>query len=374
MYTVKEAQALLGSLPRQSLGFYPTPLHRLDRLSAQLGVNLYIKRDDFSGISLFGGNKVRKLEYLLGQAVAQGCDSVITFGATQSNHAMQTAAAARRCGLQPILFLVDLVDTREARANLLLDSLYDAEIHIVPAPDGEEAAEARSRQLADARIKELEREGRRVALIPMGGASAVGSAGFIGGWLELREQCQQLSIAPDYVFQATGTGSTLAGMVAGKAMTGGRPQLVGVQDSGQDTGHEHAHDAQLVAVQVSPKDGGYAGRITRLANEALQLIGAKATATEQLFKLDADHWAPGYEQPNEKANEAIRLLARTEGLLADPVYTGKALAGMLSWIKDGRVPNGSTVVFLHTGGATALFSERQIIGSLGSFDPRGAMK
>ncbi|NLD51497.1 MAG: D-cysteine desulfhydrase family protein [Clostridiales bacterium] len=354
MYTVKEALALLGCLPRQSLGFYPTPLHRLDRLSDKLGVNLFIKRDDFSGISLFGGNKVRKLEYLLGQAKAEGCHSVITFGATQSNHAMQTAAAARRCGLEPILYLVDLVDTREARANLLLDSLYGAEIHIVPAPDGEEAAEARARQLADARQRQLEKEGRRVALIPMGGASPLGTAGFIGGWLELSDQCLQLDTTPDYVFQATGTGSTLAGMVAGKAMTGGQ--------------------TQLVAVQVSPKDEGYAARITRLANEALALIGARAAATEQLFTLDADHWAPGYEQPNEQSNEAIRLLARTEGLLADPVYTGKALAGMLSWIESGRVSQGSTVVFLHTGGATALFSEGQIIGSLGSFDPQEAME
>ena len=181
MYTVKEAQALLGSLPRQSLGFYPTPLHRLDRLSAQLGVNLYIKRDDFSGISLFGGNKVRKLEYLLGQAVAQGCDSVITYGATQSNHAMQTATACRRLGLHPVLCLNPCSerDARNVRANLLLNRILGAEVHVVDyVPDEPEAEMKRRRQaMGRAHMDELARAGRRCYELPSGGASALGSVG-----------------------------------------------------------------------------------------------------------------------------------------------------------------------------------------------------
>ena len=149
MKTIQEARTLLQRLPRQSLGFYPTPLHRLERLSRQLGVELYLKRDDLSGVNLFGGNKIRKLEYLLGDAVDRGCGAAITYGATQSNHAMQTAAACRRCGLAPILYLVSVVepDPRQLRANLLLDSVLGAEVHIVPMAPGEteEEAEAMSR-------------------------------------------------------------------------------------------------------------------------------------------------------------------------------------------------------------------------------------
>ncbi len=131
--TAKEAEKLFEKLPKAELGFFPTPFYRLDRLSKELGVNLYIKRDDFTGMSLFGGNKVRKLQYLMGDAMSRGCEYVFTFGATQSNHAMQTAAACRRCGLKPVLYLVAIVkpDEEDLRANLLLDRIMDAEVHIV---------------------------------------------------------------------------------------------------------------------------------------------------------------------------------------------------------------------------------------------------
>ena len=341
-------RAMLAAQPRETLGFFPTPLTRLDRLSAKLGVNLYVKRDDFSGMSLFGGNKIRKLEYLLGDAVAKGCDTVFTYGATQSNHAMQTVTACRRLGLTPILYLNAYVqpDENDVRSNMLLDRILGAEMHIIESLPGETEAqtEARCFAMGRAHAARLEAEGHRCYDVPMGGASPIGSCGFIGGVLEFAQQCDALGIDPDYVFTATGTGGTLAGLTAGHRLLGKR--------------------ARITAIAVSPKDAGYEARCAALGTQALRQLGSGETLTAADFMVDRGYFAPGYEQPNAAATEAIRLLARTEGLLVDPVYTGKAFAGLLDHVRTGKVPQGSTVVFWHTGGATALFAEKEILGDL----------
>ncbi len=348
MKTIQQAKELLQALPRQSLGFYPTPLHRLDRLSGQLGVELYLKRDDLSGVNLFGGNKVRKLEYLLGDAVAKGCSTVFTYGATQSNHAMQTAAACRRCGLDPVLYRVSVVepDPAQLRSNLLLDHILGAEVHIVPIRDGETEAQAEDRAARMGRDQAagLEAAGTRCYDVPMGGASPIGSAGFVAGWVELREQLEALGIQADVLCHATGTGGTLAGLAAGRALLG--------------------DDTRILPVSVSAKDTGYEARTARLANEALALLGAEERVEAEALAEARDYYAPGYEIPNEAGNGAVRLLARTEGILLDPVYSGKAFGGMVDQIRRGRIPQGSTVVFWHTGGATALFAEGEIVGDL----------
>ena len=341
-------RALLAALPRETLGFFPTPLQRLDRLSAQLGVNLYVKRDDFSGMSLFGGNKIRKLEYLLGDAKAKGCDTVFTYGATQSNHAMQTVTACRRLGLVPILYLNAYVqpDENDVRSNMLLDRILGAEMHIVESLPGETEAQTEARCFAMGRehAARLEAEGHRCYDVPMGGASPVGSCGFIGGYLEFVQQCDDLGIDPDFVYTATGTGGTLAGLTAGHRLLAKR--------------------ARITAIAVSPKDAGYEARCAALGTQALRQLGSAETLEAADFAVDRGYFAPGYEQPNAAATEAIRLLARTEGLLVDPVYTGKAFAGLLDHVRTGKVPQGSTVVFWHTGGATALFAEKEILGDL----------
>ena len=349
-YTVEEAKNLLARLPRTSLGFYPTPLHKLERLSAELGVNIYLKRDDLSGVSTFGGNKMRKLEYLLGDALAQGADTVFTYGATQSNHAMQTVAAACKCGLHPVLYLVSVVepDKETLRANLLLDYIYGAEVHIVQMEPGEEEADAEARSFAMGaeHVERLRAEGKHPYDVPMGGASPVGSVGFAGGFVELEEQCAAAGIKPDYLYHASGTGGTLAGLAAGRALLGA--------------------DMRIVSVAVSPKDEGYEARTADLANRALGVIGASndVRVSAEDLQVERGYFAPGYEIPNEWGNGAIRRLARTEGVLMDTVYSGKAFGGLLDHIERGVVPQGSTVVFWHTGGATALFSEPQIIGDL----------
>lgn len=342
------AEALFDRLPRAQLGFFPTPLYRLENLSTDLGVNLYIKRDDFTGMNLFGGNKVRKLEYLLGEAKARGCEYGITYGATQSNHAMEMAACCRRLGMRPILYLTAVVepDEGDVRSNLLLDRILGAEIHIVDILPGEteEDADARAAEMGARRCRELNEGGHPCVDIPMGGANDLGSVGFARGYLELRQQMAEMRVSPDYIFHATGTGGTMAGLAAGRKLLGG--------------------EERIVSVAVSRKDDAYPAKVRGIANRVLDRLGARARVELADLELERGYYLPGYEQPNDLASEAIGLMARREGLFIDPVYTGKAFAGLIGNVRSGRVQPGSNVVFWHTGGATALFAERQILGKL----------
>jgi L-cysteate sulfo-lyase len=347
MILYEEADPFLASRPRKQIGFFPTPLHRLDRLSEQLGVNLYLKRDDMTGVSLFGGNKVRKLEYLMGDAIEQGCDTVFTFGATQSNHAMQTVTACRRFGLTPILYLVAIVEPspEDIRANLLLDKVLGAEIHIVPMNGGtEDEADELAVKLAEEQSAKLETQGHKCYMVPMGGASHVGSSGFVAGFVEMTRQMEQLGQHADYVFHGTGTGGTLAGLAAGKALI--------------------SSDTKIISINVSPKPLEHYAKIAKLATDTLAYLGSDKTVSTEDLHFDQAYYAPGYEIPNQGATDAIKLLARTEGILLDPVYTGKGFAGMLDYIRTGKIPQGSTVVYWHTGGETALFAEKAIVGDI----------
>ena len=225
-------------------------------MSELLGVNLFIKRDDFTGVNLFGGNKVRKLEYLLGQAQASDATHAITYGATQSNHAMETAAACRRLGIQPILYLTAVVPPKadELRANLLLDHLLGAEIHIVPIESGETEAEAEARsfRMGGERAAELNASGHICVDIPMGGANALGSVGFAAAMVEFQEQCDAMEgLRFSRIYHATGTGGTMAGLHAGRAMLG--------------------VDAQIISVAASEKEeAGYIDRVHDLCRAALE--------------------------------------------------------------------------------------------------------
>jgi D-cysteine desulfhydrase family pyridoxal phosphate-dependent enzyme len=344
---ISEAKQLFSKIPKEKLGFFPTPFHKLERLSEELEMNLYIKRDDFTGRGLFGGNKIRKLQYLMADAKAKGCEYVFTYGAVQSNHAMQTVTACRCCGLKPILYLVSIVQTDEddVRSNLLLDKIMDAEIHIVEENGTDtEVLEQRSIELAREHMKLLESQGHKCYDIPMGGASEIGSAGFIEGFIEMTAQAESEGFIPDYVFHGTGTGGTAAGLVAGRNLI----------DS----------SAKIISVNVSYKPENYNEKISELSNKALMYIGIEPNVKPEDFIFDLNYYMPGYELPNERANNAIKRLAASEGILIDPVYTGKAFYGLLDYIESGRVPRGSNVVFWHTGGATALFAEKEILGNL----------
>jgi len=346
---IEHLMARARALPRAQLGFFPTPLHRLDRLSGRLGIELYIKRDDLTGMSLFGGNKIRKLEHLMGDVLAQGADTVITYGAVQSNHAMQTATACRRLGLHPVLCLNPCSerDAGNVRANYLLNRILGAEVHVVDYIAGEAEADmkARRRAVGRSRAQALTQAGHTCYDMPSGGASPLGTVGYITGYAELMGQCLDLGIAPDYVFSATGTGGTQGGMVGGHLALGDRAQVIGIADS--------------------PLDDDFEENSAALCNGAMALLGLEERAKASDIYVDHNYYAPGYEKPSDIGTRAIRLMAREEGLMLDPVYTGKAFAGLLDWIRMGRVKPGSTVVFWHTGGVTALFADREIAGPLG---------
>ena len=336
---IEELKQKLNNLARVKLGFFPTPLHKLENLSKELGVNLYLKRDDFSGMNLFGGNKIRKLEYLIGDAVSKGCEYVFTFGATQSNHAMQTATSCCRCGLKPVLYLESIVepDENDVRSNLLLDKIMGAEIHIF-----EEGIDLMKE--AEKQINQLESAGHKCYVVPMGGSNEIGSTGFVGGYAELTEQLSKKGIEADYIFHATGTGGTLAGLVAGKKLLNSC--------------------TEIISIDVSDKDEEFYENVAKLATETIKRVGFEQIITGKDINHDLNYFGKGYEIPTELASNAIKRLARTEGILADPVYSGKAFSALIDYIERGKVKQGSNVVFWHTGGSTALFAEKEIIGDL----------
>lgn len=302
----------------------PTPLERLNRLSEALGAEIWMKRDDLTGFA-GGGNKGRKLEYLMREALDAGADTVLTSGALQSNHARQTAAAAAKLGLKPVLVLADAVPGRtEAYAqggNLTLDRLVGAEIRRVPA--GEDAAAAIA-----AVVAELEAAGRRVFVIPVGGSNATGALGYVQAAAEIETQAAAMGIAPARIVVGSGSAGTQAGLVLGTAIP-----VVGVSVS--------AAEADLKA-----KVGGIVA-----AAAALHDYG-DAPAREIL--VDDSQVGPGYGQPTAAMIEAVRMLAELEGIFLDPVYSGKAMAGLIAMARTGAL-SGPTV-FVHTGGSPALFA------------------
>ncbi|MCL2120771.1 MAG: pyridoxal-phosphate dependent enzyme [Clostridiales bacterium] len=267
---------------RETLIFTPTPLHRADNLSADLGIELWLKRDDLTGPGVFGGNKMRKLEFLIGEAKAEKKDIVITYGASQSNHAMQTAAACARCGLKCILYLVALVppNPMAPRGNILLDILFGAEIHLISLEPGETEEDGYQKcyAQAEAQIRRLEAEGHSCLNIPVGGASTVGSMGYAAGYLEMREQLAQMSHPPfDAMYLATGSSGTLAGILAGRAIAGG--------------------EESLQAVCAGTKGGIYESAAAELANEVLLRLGQHARVGEKDFTVHREYVGPGYEVP-----------------------------------------------------------------------------
>lgn len=334
-------------LPKFKLGFFPTPVHKLERLSKRLGINLYLKRDDLTGPNLFGGNKIRKLEYLVGDAIRQKADTLITFGATQSNHAMETAVAARKAGMKVILYLETITPNKagDDRANILVDKVLGAEIHYISMKNRtEEQADAFAMKEAQKEAKQLTKDGHKAYIIPIGGATPLGSTGFALGFKELADQLKDINI--DYVVHGSGTGGTAAGLLAG-AKAFSKPK----------------HKTQILSINVSPKPKAHYQKVVNLANRVLGLLEIRKQVTLSDTYFDQSYFGKGYEIPSKLGSEAIQLLARTEGILLDPVYTGKAFAGLLDYVKK-KIKPGENVVFWHTGGITALFAENKMVGKI----------
>jgi D-cysteine desulfhydrase family pyridoxal phosphate-dependent enzyme len=318
--------------PRVPLAHAPTPLEELPRLSEHLGgPPILVKRDDCTGLAL-GGNKVRKLEYLLAEARDAGADTVITIGGVQSNHARQTAAASARLGLGCELVLPRLVPRAdrlyEESGNVLLDRLLGAAVHIV------DDAGAALEKIAE-RMKAAERAGGKAAFIPSGGSTPTGALGYVRAAIELQGQCESRSLAPGRIIVAASSAGTQAGLVTGLAAMRSAIEVIGiaVYDSADET----------------------AGRVRDLARGTAERLETEAPPDDAI-QVRGEYLGDGYGLPTEGMREALELCARLEGLVLDPVYTGKAMAGLIDLVRRGRVDHEAPIVFWHTGGMPALFA------------------
>ena len=304
---------------RISIGVFPTPVQKLDNVSRLLGTQVYVKRDDLTGLGL-GGNKVRKLEYLLADAKAQGAEVVFTTGGAQSNHAMLTAAAARKLGMTPILILKKRGVTAR-QGNQLLEHLMGVDVRFMDTDD-----------YADI-YAEMDRVGKALGRpyykIPCGGSNALGTLGYVDCAREIRDQ----GLHFDHLICAEGSGGTMAGLALGAKL-----YLPGTRVTGMMVDSDPFEEITV-----------------RLMREAAALLDADVQVSAEDFDL-RDLCGPGYAIPSQEGNDAVAMMAENEGLFLDPVYTGKAFAGLIAMAREGAFKPTDRVLFLHSGGAGGLFA------------------
>jgi D-cysteine desulfhydrase len=320
---------LTDAMPRLRFAHLPTPIEMLGRLSQRLGgPRLLIKRDDQTGL-VTGGNKTRKLEFLVAEAQAQEADTLVTGGAVQSNHCRQTAAAAARHGLACVLALRGDPPTGAPSGNLLLDLLMGAEPRFDSRPASKTLPEV---------VESLRAEGRRPYLVPYGGSNPVGTTGYVAAMEELVNQLQERDERVDHVVLASSSGGTQAGLALGARALG--------------------FEGQIVGISVAPPAGALRQDLAALANATAAHLNLDLAFVADDLVVNDDYVGAGYGMMGELERNAIRTLAETEGILLDPVYTGRAFGGLLDLVEKGAFGQDETVLFWHTGGTPALFSSR----------------
>ena len=322
----------LARFPRVKLFPAPTQLEKLGNLTRHLGgPEIWLKRDDCTIIAT-GGNKVRKLEFLVGEALAQGADHLVTQGAVQSNHVRQTAAVAAKFGLKCTALLEHRIDTSDrdylTSGNVLLDRLFDAALEYRP---GGTDMQAEMEALAD----KLRADGGKPYVIPGGGSNRVGALGYVSCAQELMQQADEMGLKIDRVVHATGSAGTQAGLVVGLEGSNAGVRVLGI------------------GVRA-PKDRQEAN-VHRLAEVTAEYCGVRGGIARSAVEANCDYVGEGYGIPTPGMAEAVRLLARLEGVLLDPVYSGKGMAGLIDLVRRGEIGKGETIVFIHTGGAVGLY-------------------
>lgn len=327
---------LTKNFTRYPLMFGPTPIEKLSRLSEHLGgnVNLYAKREDCNSGLAFGGNKIRKLEYLVPDAIAQGCDTLVTIGGVQSNHTRQTAAVAAKIGMKCRLVQESWVPFEDAVydrvGNILMSRVMGAEIELV-----DEGFDIGIRESWENALEEVKANGGKPYPIPAGASDhPLGGLGFVNFADEVRQQEAEMGLTFDYIVVCTVTGSTHAGMLVGFAADGRARQVIGIDASATP---EQTHEQVL--------------RIAKNTAEKIEL-GQEITAADVVLKTDYAY--PAYGVPSHETNEAIRLCARMEGMMTDPVYEGKSMQGLIDLTQKGFFPEGSNVLYAHLGGVPAI--------------------
>lgn len=322
---------LISHIPRLKLAQLPTPLYKLERLTEILGgPTIYIKRDDLTGLGL-GGNKIRKLEFLLADAKEKGADVVLTTGGIQSNHCMLTAMAARKVGMRAILVLRGKKPVT-LMGNLVLSNLV-SEIIFVDHID-----QKRVDEVMKQKAKEIEENGEKPYIIPVGGSVPLGALGYYAAFDEIIKQAESMDIKPTHIVFAWGSGGTHGGLVAA-AVEKCDVKIVGINVDHKITVPEIKH---LTA---------------KLATDVLALIGNNNEVDSEDIKVMGEYVGEeGYGSPSRAGMEAIKTLAQTEGIILDPVYSGKAMAGLLDLVKQGFFSKNDQVIFLHTGGSGSIFA------------------
>ena len=330
-------QQKLQNTPRIILAHTPTPIEHLPRLSAKLGSNIYIKRDDCTGLG-GGGNKARKLEYLFADAKAQNADTIITVGGLQSNHARQTAAAAAKLGFDCHLVLKDIAGTPKQdyyhNGNLLLNKLFGANVHHI---DQQVKAGVYIHQLSD----KLKQDGKTPYYIDLGGSSTIGSLGYIHCAEEIQHQSTDLGVTFDYIIQATGSAGTQAGLVAGLELTGQNTPIHGI--------------CVLNNSQVQRN------LVNRHTKNVLEYCGESSIDLRDKIITNSDYLGEGYGITNQATIDAVNQAATLEGLILDPVYTGKAMAGLIDLCEKGEFATDSNILFIHTGGSAGVFAYAEVL-------------
>lgn len=316
----------LDSFPKIPLSLTPTPCHRLNHISDQYGVEVFCKRDDLTGFG-FGGNKSRKLEFLLAEALEHDCDTIVTSGGIQSNFCRITAAAGAYAGLTVHLLLGGR-NPEKSTGNLILNEILGAKLHFMES-DEWQAWEDETLRIT----QELESQGLKVFTIPIGGSVPMGALAYTMAFLEILDDQERMGISFDHIIHASGSAGTQAGLVAGKSLTGWQGNIFGIS-----VGMEKASLEEKVAA---------------LANQTAHLMGGRANP-EGVVVYDT-HIGEGYAIHSKEGQDAIDLFAVKEGIFLDHVYTGKAAAALMDWLEDGRL-KGKNVLFLHTGGTPELFA------------------
>ena len=333
--------SLVKDFPRVHLSHTPTPLELLKNVSTEFGTNVWVKRDDCTGLA-FGGNKSRQLEFYIGQALAQGADTLLTTGAVQSNHVRTTVAAARKMGLDVEVQLEHRVEREQLEyhnsGNPYLVRLMGARIHHYPVGEDEDGADKALEQ----RAAELASEGRKAFVIPLSNAhTPYGAFGYVEGAEELMAQLQHLQIEPARFIVPTGSASTHSGF------------LLGVRACGSDT--------PVHGVCVRRDAESQRQRVDKKLKSVIEMIGCDLDIADSDIICDDSQLAPGYGLPNDATVAAIKYLARREGILLDPTYSGKTFAVLLDMLRRGDFGSDQHVVFLHTGGAVSLFGYPELV-------------
>ena len=332
-----EIKSLIEKFPQVNLvSGQKTPIDYLKNLSRELGSEIYVKRDDLTGVAI-GGNKVRKLEFLLGDALSKGCDTIITTGAIHSNHALETAAAAKKLGLDVILVLRG-EKTAIPKGNYLLDKLIGADVRIFNVSTGKETI-----PIMEKIAQELKNNGKKPYIIPTGGATPIGTLGYIKCALEIVEQEKELGLSFDYIVHATSSGGTQAGLTLGFHLIKPTTKVLGIG----------VGDPRTELIES----------VWELINSTAKLLGVKHSLTREYIENHtiSGYGFGGYGKITKEVVDTIKYVGSLEGLILDPIYTGKAMYGLIDLLKKKVIPKGSTVLFIHTGGMTSIFQYDHII-------------